>query len=376
MVTPLAGRPEPQRREPLWDRVDRNRLRLVAYLAVFAVVAAVFLALIVAVFALLVRFLAGETGVLAKAAGWMLADGVWRPGATGILIAVLYEVWALRRSEKWIVGRLNAEFVVKGTMLEAKMVLKDMAIAAGLPVAPALYLLHTSNVNAFAFATAGRRPIVGVTEGFAARLTLDEQRAVFANLVARLASGDTMVSSAVVALLTPLQKYRSHRVRMLDEEDRLIRDVLEERRFDPNARTEVAVPVSAAFLPVLFPLILAGEVLAAAQRRSQLVAAEKADAEGMLLLKDPASMLSALERCVRLNNNVIEADQSLGDVFYCWTGDSTDDEDDPEWRRVARLREVLGVEGWVPTDMPATAGVDIVPPRAPRVGSGWEGRGE
>ena len=88
-----------------------------------------------------------------------------------------------------------------------------------------------------------------------------------------------------------------------------------------------------------------GETVAWVYRRSQLTAAEKADAEGMLLLKDPVSMLSALEKCVRLDNTVPAAGEAYGEIFYCWTGDSTSDDTDIEWSRVARLREVLGAEG-------------------------------
>ena len=97
-----------------------------------------------------------------------------------------------------------------------------------------------------------------------------------------------------------------------------------------------------------FALAIVGELFAFWQRRGQLRTAEKADAEGMLLLKDPSAMLSALERCVRYDNVVPQSGETFGDLFYCWTGDSTNDDDDPEWERVARLREVLGVEGHVP----------------------------
>ena len=66
----------------------------------------------------------------------------------------------------------------------------------------------------------------------------------------------------------------------------------------------------------------------------------------MLLLKDPVAMLSALQRCIELNNVVPAAGEAFAELFYCWTGISSDDEDDPEWIRVARLREVLGVMGY------------------------------
>ena len=372
MPTPLAGRPDPRRREPLWDRVDRNRFRVVVYLLVFAVVCSALVAVGVSVLAGVLLALSSSIeglSALGPALSWLLEAGIRRPWLVGLVAAVAYEAWALGRHERWLIKRLSAEFVPKGDELETKMALKDMAIAAGLPVAPALYLMRTSNVNAFVFKSPGRRPVLGVTEGLISRLSPAERRAVFANLVARLASGDTMVSSAVTSLLAPLQWYRAHRVAALDVEDAMLRRAIEQRRENPASDAAGGFTSVALLLPFLVPIILAGEILAAAQRRSQLTAAEKGDAEGMLLLKDPGAMLSALERCVRANNVVIESGQSLGDLFYCWTGDSTDDEDDPEWRRVARLREVLGVWGWVPDDDPLTlpdASAAVVPP-APRL---------
>ncbi len=351
MSTPITGHPDPRRREPLWDRVDRNRFRLAVHLVVFACVFAAFVSVVIAAvggITLLLCMEGGEPSPVQAVGRWVFADVFLRPVALGLLVAIVYEAWALSRSECWLIERLDAALIPKGQALDTKMALKDMSIAAGLPVAPALYLLDTENVNALVFKAPGRRPVVGVTRGLLTRFSTDERRAVFANLVARLTSGDTMVSSAVASLLAPLQRYRAHRVSMLDAEDEMMRRAVEEKRADPFTRRRSPLPASALFLPLLFPLIFAGEILAAAQKRSHLVASEKADAEGMLLLKDPASMLSALERAIRLNNNVVQADELLGDLFYCWTGDTPDDETDPEWHRVARLREVLGVEGWVP----------------------------
>lgn len=338
---------------------------------VFALVTAVFAALVIAAAAVLTLMFVdeGTLGTPAQAAGrWMLAAGPWRPYLLALIGSAIYEAWAVTRSERWLLRRLSATLIPKGEALGAKMALKDMAVACGLAVAPSMHLLETPNVNAFAFKAPGRRPVLGVTSGLLERLSVDEQRAVFANLTARVISGDTLVSSVVASLLAPLNRFRSHRLRALDAEDRLIRDALEARKYSSSESSQSGgLPASAFFIPVLFPLIVAGEILAAAQRRSHLVASEKADAEGMLLLKDPSPMLSALEQSVRLNNNVSLADETLGDLFYCWTGDSTDDESDPEWRRVARLREVLGVDGWVPDDNDAASLADLLPPPAPRL---------
>jgi len=73
--------------------------------------------------------------------------------------------------------------------------------------------------------------------------------------------------------------------------------------------------------------------------------AEKADAEAMLLLKDPAEMLAGLSRVLEVNNTVPGAMEAYSMLFFCWAGFGYAPEDDPEMVRVGRLREVLGAEG-------------------------------
>ena len=79
-------------------------------------------------------------------------------------------------------------------------------------------------------------------------------------------------------------------------------------------------------------------------------------------------MLGALRRCVELDNLVPAAGEAFAELFYCWTGVATNDEVDPEWERVARLREVLGVEGatWPGGDVSVDEGM-LLPPKAPRL---------
>lgn len=357
---PPKGRPDARRREPLWDRVDRNRFRLVGYLMLFSVVSTVWIAacywLVFLVLSLVFEPLRGSE-----------FTEFWFGLVVGTALSVAYVLVTLARSERWLLARLDAILVPKGHLLESKMALKDMAIAAGMPVAPTFYYLPSNNTNAFVFKAIGRRPIVGVTSGLFERMSEDEQRAIFANLVARLVNGDVIVASAMTALLAPLEAWRDHRISKLDDEFEFLQVGGERQEFgDRSEYVRTSKPVSPDFFLLVFPfgvaLIVLGELIAAAHRASQLTAAEKADAEGMLLLKDPQAMLSALEDCIRLDNVVPMAGESLGQLFYCWTGDSTDDEDDPEWARVARLREVLGVEGHVASDAPLPETAFAPPP--------------
>jgi hypothetical protein len=91
--------------------------------------------------------------------------------------------------------------------------------------------------------------------------------------------------------------------------------------------------------------VLVTEILSWWHLETAWTASEKADAEGMLLLKDPRSMLSALVSVLNADNHVPSAGDAYSQLFYCWAGFGFAPEDDPEFRRVSRLREVLGAEG-------------------------------
>lgn len=351
MTTAPAGRPDARRREPLWDRIDRNRIRLAAYVVLFVVSTMASAQLTFLLFGGCGFLYFGLRLRMYDLLSWGLADpiGILFWSSTAFASAALaWALFAITRSERWLVRHLGAVLVPTGELLPTKMALKDMSIAGGLEVAPALYLLDESSVNAFVFSARGRRPIVGITRGFLKRLDVDEQRAVFANLVARIASGDTVVDTGVAAMMLPLNVYRS---RQLDASNREIdAAMLGTPSVAPGLAGAGASRSGNEFIAFLMlfgvSMAILGAVFSAFQRDRQLRAGEKADAEAMLLLKDPHAMLSALEKCVLYTNTVV-AGEGFSDLFYCWPGMSSNDEDDPEWRRVARLREVLGVEGMV-----------------------------
>jgi hypothetical protein len=185
--------------------------------------------------------------------------------------------------------------------------------------------------------------------------------------VARVRSADAKVAGAITALVRPIWAYRDSAL----PDDPLIpsRKLAEDGTltYDYGAGAELG----GILFFLLVPLVIVTEFIMDGHRQRQLEYGELADAEGMLLLKEPESMLEALEECVRLNNYVPQAGASLGLLFFCWTGEgSTDDSEDPEWRRVSRLREVLGVEGMrIGSErLEGRAAEELLAPEAPRLG--------
>lgn len=367
---------DPLELEPLWRRVERNRLRLILFVAGFvaagALAAVVLLvlsvgSLLLILSALALRFVSFEVaesifGVLTDPGRFLAAAAT-----LGALFSAAYALRVLRQPLRRQLSALGAFSVPKGEMLETKNALKDMAIAAGVDPAPELFCLDSSAVNAFLVGRGGERPLCVVTRGLAERFDVGEQRAVFANLLARYLAGDILWATAVSALMAPLWRWRDRGVSAgagrPDESAKLLSYLAGDARGAAYASTPVRARCGAGggevvllglWAIVVYALAVAvSEMVAVHHRRTQLLSAEVADSEGMLLLKDPSQMLRALDKAVRADNRIMLAMPLYSMLFYIWAGDDLVDDDDPEWKRLARLREIVGVEGIADADREA-----------------------
>lgn len=376
-----SGEPLPEgvrrdRIEPLWDRVDRNRAKLAFFIVAY-------LLSITASAGLIAGIATSVLLLFPLRAPWMRTSDVSLVGQVALLAAVtafatgsLWVAYAMLRSEKRLLRHLGAVLTPTGEYMRTKLALKDMAIASGFGHAPALWVIpDCTRINAFAMGRTHRGAVVGVTRGFTERLDEDEQRAVFANLMARLCNGDVRVATAVSALVGPIWRMRDADLRR--DEETMSDEPSDFGGFGMMnaARRQASRYVGAVLGFLLYGfVIVVSEVLLIGHQRKSLLTAEKADAEGMLLLKDPRTMLQTLEKVLDANNTVPTAGEAYSDLFYCWAGFGYAPEDDPEYQRVARLREVLGIEGLI--DEPdyrnaKTPDADIVPV-APRVEEGRE----
>jgi Zn-dependent protease with chaperone function len=376
MARSIIELPEGVRREriePLWHRVDRNRVKLTFFIAAYLLSIAASGAALTAVAAVLFGLVfvrAPETLVLYYANGGRVV--AW--AALGFLgLGSVWVSWALTRSEKRLLAHLGAALTPTGGYTPTKLALKDMSIAAGFAHAPALWVVpDCGRVNAFAVGRTHRTAAIGVTQGFVDQLDADAQRAVFANLMARLTNGDVRWATAVSVLVGPIWALREHDLRR--DEEMLIPDsearAGREGVFGATGGSASSGAFGVIHYFVLYALlVVVTELLLVGHQRSTMLTAEKADAEGMLLLKDPREMLRALEAVLKADNTVPSAGEAHSALFYCWAGFGYAPEDDPEFERLSRLREVLGIEGLSdgPTTISAQRVRAALAPTAPRV---------
>lgn len=384
--TPLPPGVRRDRIEPLWDRIDRERFKVAVFLTLFVIAAAVSAGILVGAAMLLAGILLVTDPASAP---FYFASIPYVAAASvgiGAIAAATYAARSLTHAERRLLTRFGATWVGKGERLEVKSVLHDVALAVGYEHAPPLWVIEgCDRINAFALGMDPRSAVVGVTEGFLDRLGPDDQRAVFANLMSRIRVGDTLWATAVSAVAGPIWRMRERQLRYEGDHSTVPLDMRDAGE-QPEQGTADAVAASAAgYLPILAFLalsVIVTELLMAGHERAAMAAAEKADAEGMLLLKDPQAMLSALDKVLEANNTVPAAGEAYSMLFYCWAGFGYAPEDDPEMARLAHLREVLGAEGMMETAEESRAAVeravlsDAGPPVAPTIEGRVRGRSQ
>jgi Zn-dependent protease with chaperone function len=344
--------------ETLWSRVDRNRIKVTFFSLAFSAVVSFFIAIAIAFAMLLVGLLLPvvEVGM------WIIKAGLFITFPLAFLGTLGWVYWRLSRSERFLLKRIGGRITDQGEIGPVKRVLKDMSIAVGFDHSPPLYIIEVDKVNAFAVGRSHATAAIGVTSGFVDKLTPDEQRAVFANLMARIKTLDTLYATAVSALMGPIWAMREHDLTMKE----IGGSAAQKQAYIATAETRTGPDAYAAWFVIYGLVVVVTEILSWWHLESAWMASEKADAEGMLLLKDPRSMLAALERVLDADNFVPSAGDAYSQLFYCWAGFGFAPEDDPEFRRVSRLREVLGAEGLAERPSPNLAGWGVAP-RAPRL---------
>ena len=368
-VRDVAGRR--LRFQPLWARVDANRVKLAWFVSMFVAGSA----------AALTTALVVVPGILVGAASVYLELSTAQEWSAGLAIvagiALLLTLAAsglvaaiqLANAEDWVRSRFNGHTLGIEAHPGLASAVTDMAIAAGLPTAPVLVLLPTAedSVNAYVLGTTRSGAVIGVTWGFLQRLSEAEQRAVVAVLASRIIAGDILVATAVAGLMGPITMIRKTKT---GEKAGQTASCCADGFIAANGCSEgcsgcastadlgsgddagagcaFAILMAAFAALVVFLTWLAVKVAAWAvtawSRALNRAGYEKADAEGMLLLKDPAPMLSALRTVILSSNVVGDGDASYDGIFYSATSGTVKVE---AWerRRFEHLSEVLGVEG-------------------------------
>jgi len=351
--------------EPLRLRVERNRIRFLIFLTAFVVGAAVILTLaFVAVPGSLI-------GLVVDAPHYYRSLGIVVAAAVGVLLVLggIAAAAQVLNAEHWVRSRFSGAELDPHAQPGLIRAVEEMSIAGGLPEPPRLLLLDVPSVNACAIGASRRRPVIGVTRGFLEAFTPGEQEAVIATLIARITRGDILVGTALAALMGPLKYLRGLRklgragAGAVDGGSNALAsgcgsgcngasdgcgslDGCSDVGDSDGCAGVIGVVLFIALVALLtwVAVTVAAWLVTAWGRLLHRTGHEKADAEGMLLLRNPQPMLSALRKAISSSNEIADGDPSYDGIFYAPTS-GTPAIEKVERRRYDRLREVLGVEG-------------------------------
>lgn len=339
----------------LWDTVDKGRplqLRVVfALQAGFALASYTAIALWTLTVIAGSRYNAFESAFdvfdMSASAALSIANSMGLIAAA--IVSVLLLVFAVAVGigiEQPLLLQLGAYAPKRSEYASVRDQLHTMSLAAGLQPVPALYVVDDAGVNAALFRSEGRLVVVA-TRGLLANTDLAIQQAIFASLLGRHAFSRLPGLYTLAVLVNPVWAFVKKASLYVS---RLFRG-------DETERAKVIFAmVLVATLGVLFPAFAVGIlaefalfwlavwVVTEYSYRAHVALAHHGDAEGMMLLKDPAMMVRAIRETVQHDNEVLRA-HGAGMLFFCWPEERYGYLRDPEADRVDRLKRLLGVEG-------------------------------
>jgi heat shock protein HtpX len=230
--------------------------------------------------------LVGGLGLVTVFSAWLLWS--W----TGVLVALVWigalYAFAPRLPPEMIMALYRAKPIDPNQGGQIVYIVEELARRARLPAVPAVYVIPSMTLNAFATGTPGNA-VVGITEGLLRRLSLRELAGVLAHELSHVRNGDLAVMSLadVMTRFTQALSYLAVILAFFNLPAWLLGDS--------------DMPFSALLLLYLTPTI--GSLLQLGLSRTREY---DADLEGAELTGDPRGLASALDKLERYQGSFWE----------------------------------------------------------------------
>ncbi len=230
--------------------------------------------------------LVGGLGLVTAVSAWLLWS--W----TGVLVALLWiaalYVLAPRLPPQVVMGMYRAQPIDPQHGGQIAYIVDELARRARLPATPALYVIPSMTLNAFATGTPGNA-VIGITEGLLRRLSLRELTGVLAHELSHVRNNDlsVMALADVMTRFTQVLSYLAVILAIFNLPAWLLGDS--------------DISLAALLLLYLAPTI--GSLLQLGLSRTREY---DADLEGAELTGDPRGLAEALEKLERYQGHFWE----------------------------------------------------------------------
>lgn len=219
-------------------------------------------------------------------------------------IAFLLNFFGYWYSDKIMLGMTHAKPIEKKDNPELYRLVENLCITAGLPL-PKIYIIDSSQPNAFATGRNAQNAVVAVTKGLLDKLERVELEGVIAHELSHIGNKDMLIQTVVVVLVGVI-------VIMTDFFFRIsFWGGLGRRDSQDGGQARVVMLLISLALAVLAPIFAQLIKLAISRKREFL-----ADASGALLTRYPEGLARALEKISADPNSLRGASNANSHIFF------------------------------------------------------------
>ncbi len=201
-----------------------------------------------------------------------------------IIFGVIVNILGLFIGDKIILTLNGAKEVNKQDLPEIYRMVENLAITAGLPQTPKVYLIQSSALNAFATGKSPKNSVVALTTGIIEKLNKEELEGVIAHEISHIKNYDirVMMIATILAGIIAIMADIFLRLSFFGNKDR-----------EKGNAIFFVIGFMLSFLAPLFAQLI---TLAISRKREFM-----ADASGALLTRNPDGLASALEKISGVN---------------------------------------------------------------------------
>jgi len=211
----------------------------------------------------------------------------------GVLINLLSLLWG----DKMVLALTGAKEIKKEDLPEVYRLVENLAITAGLPQTPKVYLINNPALNAFATGKSPKNSVVALTTGIIEKLNKEELEGVIAHEISHIKNFDIRVMMIATILAGIIAIMADIFLRMIFWGNR------------DRERGNVLFLLIGFILALLAPIFAQLITLAISRKREFM-----ADASGALLTRNPEGLANALEK-ISASNIPLDTSPATAHLF-------------------------------------------------------------
>lgn len=219
-----------------------------------------------------------------------------------VVLIVVYTYSSYRFGDKVVLSATNAKLATGREYQYLRDVVEGLSIASGIPP-PKIYVVDSSDLNAFATGRNPQNASIAVTKGLVNSLNRQELEGVLAHEISHVKNRDILFMT-LVAVLVGLAAIVSHLI---------LRSLWFGGRGDRRDRggAMILLLIVGIILAIIAPIVVRLVQFAISRKREYL-----ADASGVDVTRYPEGLASALEKIAGANRGKLKVSEAVSHLFF------------------------------------------------------------